>query len=114
MVFDAHLLILKDSSFISAMMTPVQKGKNAPDAVIAVGRKYNALFQATPDHYIREKVRDIEKLVTSVIRNLTGKESKLPPVRGRIAFAADIYPSDLLKLSSEGVKGIVLLSVGAT
>ncbi len=114
MIFNAHLLILKDNGFISAMTTPVQKGKNAPDAVIAAARKYITLFQASPDPYMREKVHDIEDLVTRLIRNLAGREAKLPPVRGRIAVAADLYPSDLLKLSSEGVKGIVLLSGGAT
>lgn len=114
MIFDAHLLILKDNGFISSMTNPVQKGKNAPDAVIAAARKYITLFSASSDPYMREKVHDIEDLVTRLIRNLAGKEAKLPPVRGRIAVVADLYPSDLLKLSSEGVRGIVLLSGGAT
>ncbi len=114
MIFNAHLLILKDKSFITAMTAPVQKGKNAPEAVIAAGRKYIALFSASPDPYMREKVHDIEDLVTRLIRNLAGKEAKLPQVRHRIVIAADLYPSDLLKLSSEGVKGIVLLSGGVT
>ncbi|NTW76656.1 MAG: phosphoenolpyruvate--protein phosphotransferase [Syntrophaceae bacterium] len=114
MIFNAHLLILKDKSFIAAMTAPVQKGKNAPEAVIAAGQKYINLFSASPNPYIREKVHDIEDLVTRIIKNLAGKEAKLPPVRRRIAVAADLYPSDLLKLSSEGVKGIVLLSGGVT
>ncbi|MEN6376265.1 MAG: phosphoenolpyruvate--protein phosphotransferase [Smithella sp.] len=114
MIFNAHLLILKDKSFIAAMTTPVQKGKNAPEAVIAAGQKYINLFSASSDPYMREKVHDIEDLVTRLIRNLAGKEAKLPPIRHRIVVAADLYPSDLLKLSSEGVKGIVLLSGGVT
>jgi phosphotransferase system, enzyme I, PtsP len=114
MIFTAHLLILKDKGFITAMTAPVQKGKNAPDAVIAAGQKYIALFSASPDPYMREKVHDIEDLVTRIIRNLAGKEANLPPVRHRIVVAADLYPSDLLKLSSEGVKGVVLLSGGVT
>ena len=114
MIFNAHLLILKDKSFIAAMTTPVQKGKNAPEAVIAAGQKYINLLSASPSPYIREKVHDIEDLVTRIIKNLAGKEAKLPPVRRRIAVTADLYPSDLLKLSSEGVKGIVLLSGGVT
>jgi len=114
MIFNAHLLILKDKSFIAAITMPVQKGKNAPDAVIAAGRKYIALFSASPDPYMREKVHDIEDLVTRLLRNLASKEAKLPPVYHRIVIATDLYPSDLLKLSSEGVKGIVLLSGGVT
>jgi len=114
MIFTAHLLMLKDKSFLAAMITPVQKGKNGPDAVIAAGQKYIALFAASPVPYIREKVHDIEDLVTRIIRNMAGKESKLPPVRNRVVIANDLYPSDLLKLSSEGVKGIVLLSGGVT
>ena len=114
MIFNAHLLILKDKSFIAAMTVPVQKGKNAPDAVIAAGQKYIALLSASPDPYLREKVHDIEDLVMRLIRNLAGKEARLPSVNRRIMVATDMYPSDLLKLSSEGVKGIVLLSGGVT
>ncbi|MEE9911700.1 MAG: phosphoenolpyruvate--protein phosphotransferase [Deltaproteobacteria bacterium] len=114
MIFTSHLLILKDKSFLTAITTAVQKGKNAPDAVIAAGQKYITLFSASPDPYIREKVHDIEDLVTRLVRNLAGKEAKLPPVRSRVVIATDLYPSDLLKLSSEGVKGIVLLSGGVT
>ncbi len=114
MIFTAHLLILKDKSFIAAMTVPVQKGKNAPDAVIAAGKKYIALFSASPNPYMREKALDIEDLVTRIIRNLAGKEAKLPKIRHRIVVATDLYPSDLLKLSSEGAKGIVLLSGGVT
>jgi phosphoenolpyruvate-protein phosphotransferase len=88
--------------------------KNAPEAVIAAGQKYITLFSASSDPYIREKVHDIEDLVTRVIRNLARKEAKLPPVRNRIVVATDLYPSDLLKLSSEEVKGIVLMSGGVT
>jgi phosphotransferase system, enzyme I, PtsP len=114
MIFTSHLLILKDKSFISAMTVPVKKGKNAPDAVIAAGQKYINLFMASPDPYIKEKVHDIEDLVTRLVRNLAGKEAKLPPVRNRVVIATDLYPSDLLKLSSEEVKGIVLTSGGVT
>ena len=114
MIFTSHLLILKDKSFLAAMTVPVQKGKNAPDAVIAAGQKYITLFSASPDPYIKEKVHDIEDLVTRLVRNLAGKEAKLPPVRNRVVIATDLYPSDLLKLSSEEVKGIVLMSGGVT
>jgi phosphotransferase system, enzyme I, PtsP len=114
MIFTSHLLILKDKSFLAAMTMPVKKGKNAPDAVIAAGRKYIALFEASPVPYMREKVHDIEDLITRIIRNLAGKEAKLPPVRHRIVITTDLYPSDLLKLSSEEVRGIVLLSGGVT
>ena len=112
MIFTAHLLILKDQSFLSAMTTLVQKKKNAPNAVITVAQKYIARFQASTEPYIREKAHDIEDLATRIIRNLAGKEAKLPLMRNRIVIAHDLYPSDLLKLSAEGVKGIVLLSGG--
>ena len=114
MIFTSHLLILKDKGFLAAMTVPVQKGKNAPDAVIAAGQKYIVLFSASPDPYMREKVHDIEDLITRLIRNLAGRAAKLPPVRHRIVIADDLYPSDLLKLSSEEVKGIVLLSGGVS
>jgi len=112
MIFTAHLLILKDRSFLSAMNALMQKGRNAPEAVIAVAQKYIAIFRGSTEPYIREKAHDIEDLATRIIRNLAVKEAKLPPLRKHIVIASDLYPSDLLKLSAEGVKGIVLLSGG--
>lgn len=112
MIFTAHLLILKDRGFVEGMVSLVQRKKNAPEAVIAVAQKYIARFQASPEPYIREKAHDIEDLAVRIIRNLAGKEAKLPPLRNRIVLAHDLYPSDLLKLSAEGVKGIVLSSGG--
>ena len=114
MIFTAHLLMLKDKSFIAAMTGAVKKGRNAPEAVIGAGQKYITAFAAHPDPYMREKAHDIEDLVTRLVRNLAGKEAKLPPVRHRIVVTEDLYPSDLLKFSSEGAIGIMLLSGGVT
>ncbi len=112
MIFTAHLLILKDQSFLNGMTALIQKGKNPPEAVIAVAQKYIARFQASSEPYIREKAQDIEDLATRIIRHLAGKEARLTLLRNRIVVAGDLYPSDLLKLSAEGVRGIVLLSGG--
>lgn len=112
MIFTAHLLILKDQSFLNGMTALIQKGKNPPEAVIAVAQKYIARFQASSEPYIREKAQDIEDLATRIIRHLAGKEARLTLLRNHIVVAGDLYPSDLLKLSAEGVRGIVLLSGG--
>jgi phosphotransferase system, enzyme I, PtsP len=114
MIFTSHLLILKDKTFIYGIIGEINKGKNPPDAVMSVTKKYIHVFLASPNEYIREKAKDIEDLAVRIIANLVQDEVKLPGVKGRIVIARELYPSDLLRLSSEQVKGAVLISGGVT
>jgi phosphotransferase system, enzyme I, PtsP len=114
MIFTSHLLILKDKTFINGMIGEINKGKNPPEAVMSVTKKYIHVFLASANEYIREKAKDIEDLAVRIIANLVKDEIKLPGVKNRIVIAREFYPSDVLRLSSEQVKGAVLISGGVT
>ncbi len=114
MIFTSHLLILKDKTFINGIIGEINKGKNPPDAVITTSKKYIHIFLANPNEYIREKAKDIEDLAVRIVANLVRDDIKLPGVKNRIVIAREFYPSDVLRLSSEQIKGAVLISGGVT
>ncbi|MBW2602751.1 MAG: phosphoenolpyruvate--protein phosphotransferase [Deltaproteobacteria bacterium] len=115
LIFEAHFMILKDSRFVDAMLAKIKQGVSVPEAVRDVAGHYMAFFLSAPSAYLKEKVQDIEDLARRLLKNLCKETSKdTDHAKGRIVVARQLLPSDLLKLASEDVKGIVLVSGGVT
>jgi len=115
LIFTAHFMILKDERFIQEILGHVEKGVAPPEAVRRVARHYIALFSASPYMYLREKVNDMEDLAGRILANFQLRDMEAPlQCKGRIVIARELYPSDILKLASEDVAGIILVSGGVT
>lgn len=114
LIFASHLLILKDKEFVGTMGQFVKQGASAPEAVLQVAEEYIEIFGASENDYVREKIQDVEDLTVRIIGNLVSDLEELGSVRGRVVIAKDLFPSDLLKFSSEEVAGIILASGGVT
>jgi phosphotransferase system enzyme I (PtsP) len=115
LIFEAHFMILKDARFVDTMLAKIEKGVSAPEAVREVAGHYMALFSSAPSAYLKEKAQDIEDLARRLLNNLRKETSEeTDHAQGRIVIARQLLPSDLLKLASEDVKGIVLVSGGVT
>lgn len=114
LIFASHLLILKDNQFIGPMKKLIAEGINPPEAVLKIAREYIDVFGATADEYFREKVQDIEDLTVRLVGNLIGHVEELADYHDCIVIARELFPSDLLRMSSENVRGIVLIGGGVT
>jgi phosphotransferase system, enzyme I, PtsP len=114
LIFTAHLLILKDKSFIGAMAELIRAGTPAPTAILEISKKYIDAFAASQNQIIKEKKQDIEDLLFRLMNNLLSQDSDQPLTSGHIVIARELYPSDLLTMSSENVAGIILISGGVT
>lgn len=115
LIFSAHFMILKDKRFTGEIYRLIESGMRPREAVRSVARKYITIFSESPHTYIREKVNDIEDVASRLLENMDRRRSsESDPVRGRVVFARELYPSDVLKLASEEASGIVLVSGGAT
>jgi len=116
LIFTAHLLILKDKSFVGTMRNLAAEGLNAAQAVLNVSQQYTQIFSQSSNPLLQEKVQDIQDLTLRIMRNLL-KDKDMGQVStyvGRIIIARELFPSDLLKMSSEGAAGIVLVGGGVT
>lgn len=115
LIFTAHFMILKDESFISKIVTRIEGGMSPLEAVRLVAQYYISLFASSFHAYTREKVVDIEDLANRILNNLYYKRPEDRPImKGHIVIASVLYPSDMLKLAAEDVKGIILVSGGET
>jgi phosphotransferase system enzyme I (PtsP) len=113
LIFTAHLMILKDVRFVNQMENLIREGTAPPAAVKRVAGPYIKLFSESPFVHIMEKASDVKDLAGRILKNL---EPVAPETsfwgENRIVIARELYPSDILKLAAEGVKGIILLSGG--
>ena len=112
LIFAAHLVILKDKYFIGGIVELIEKGVNPPDAILQIAKQYMESFAISANSYMQEKIQDIEDLVVRLINNLLREIQEHDKVKGHIIITQELYPSDLLILSSEEAAGIVL--VGGT
>lgn len=114
LIFTAHLLILKDNAFIGEMFKRIEAGENAAAAALAVARQYLDIFSNSDNPLLREKTQDVQDLVIRLMNNLLHTDESAGSYHHRVVIAKELFPSDLLKMSSEHVAGVVLVSGGVT
>ena len=114
LIFASHLLILKDKQFVGAMREQIEKGQNPPQAILQIAHQFIDMFSISGSSYIAEKVQDVEDIVIRLMANLENETDVLINYENRIVIARELFPSDLLRMSSERVQGVVLVSGGVT
>ena len=114
LIFTTHLLILKDVAFTGEIEKLIESGVSAPKAVAAVANSFIGKFRESANQFVQEKVHDVKDLVIRVLENLYSERQPFEPATGRIVVANELYPSDLLALSIDGVAGMVLVTGGIT
>ncbi len=114
LIFTAHFMILKDKNFIGKMTDQIDSGQAPCDAVRSVATQYISLFSSSPHDYMREKAQDVEDLGIRILNHFVSRDDLEAYEKGNIAITRQIYPSDILKLVSAGVKGIIMAGGGVT
>jgi len=114
LIFDAHVLILKDDEFSGAMLRLIRQGKTPELAIREVVENYLVLFSNSSNPALREKVYDVRDLGMRLTSNLRKKTSAAVDYQGLIVVADDLLPSDLLKLSAQRAAGVILIGGGVT
>ncbi len=115
LIFEAHMMMLKDRAFTGAMREQIGSGATAVRAVADVATKYIRVFEASTHDYIREKARDVEDLALRLLKNLTGDDDHGDADwQGRIVIARELLPSDILKITLAEVAGVILVGGGLT
>jgi phosphotransferase system enzyme I (PtsP) len=115
LIFTAHLMILKDARFTGQMENLIKTGVHPLEAIKKVAQHYIDLYSSTAHPHIQEKADDVRDLAGRILRNLVhGENEDLFLSENRIVIAPALYPSDVLKLASEDIKGIILVGGGLT
>ena len=114
LIFSSHLLILKDPGFTGAVERLVEDEVAVPQAVLRIANEYLHRFQSSNVGFVREKANDVKDLVTRLLHNISDVQAEATEWRGRIVIAREVFPSQLLRLSSQQAAGVVLVTGGVT
>src|SRR3989338_1649090 len=114
LIFTAQILMLKDETFVGAMTDLIRQEVSPPEAIMSVVEHYVQMFGKLSNDYLREKRQDVQDIGRRLLLHLVGDSEGRQDRKGGIIIVQELYPSELLKLSSQGVQGVILLSGGIT
>ncbi len=114
LIFSAHILMIKDPKFSGAMLALIDSGQTPPSAITRIVDQYSRLFANSKNPRLREKQQDVKDLGRRLLKNLHGGADDDADFHGRILIAAEVLPSDVLRISAQKTEGLVLISGGAT
>lgn len=114
LIFAAQILMLKDEAFVGAITGLIRQEVSPPEAIMSVVEHYVRMFGKLSNDYLREKRQDVQDIGKRLLLHLIGDRGGFEDHTGGIIIVQELYPSELLKLSSAGVQGVILLSGGIT
>lgn len=107
-IFDAHMLVVDDRSFIEEVIKELrQRKKNVEAIVYLVANRYAEVLAQVADDYLRERASDLKDVSRRILRNLSGSSmSNLEDFPGPcIVVSNDLAPSDTAMMDRSKVIG---------
>ena len=106
-IFDAHLMLLGDTSMLADVKAAIVGGATATAAWRSTVAAVEAEWAALPDAYLRARAADVRAIGDDVLRAMTGAPRATITERG-ILVAPDLTPADAAQLDRDLIVGIVL------
>ena len=113
LIFSAHILMIKDPKFSGAMIALMNSGQSPTAAITRVVDQYSRLFASSKNPRLREKEIDVKDLGRRLLKNLGGASEEAADYHDRIVIAAEILPSDVLRIAAQKAQGVVVIGGGA-
>ncbi|HDT13119.1 MAG TPA: phosphoenolpyruvate--protein phosphotransferase [Candidatus Aminicenantes bacterium] len=117
LIFEAHLLILDDSSLLAGLEEVVREDKaRAEWALSKANARYEKLFESLTDDYFRQRKSDVSDVLKRVYKNLeTNRDREKEPQKQHVLVAHELLPSEAaLRLSKALTLGVALDMGGQT
>ncbi|MBF0169509.1 MAG: phosphoenolpyruvate--protein phosphotransferase [Nitrospinae bacterium] len=118
MIFETHVQLLRDPSLVKEVETHIEtQAHNAEWALKVLMEKYQARFSRFKDPYFRERLEDIEQVVTRLQRRLSGggDQSGFDQLTEPVVIVAhDLSPADTMLFDPRKVIGFATDSGGKT
>ena len=110
-IFDAHLLVLQDSTLLNGVISGIRETKSSAEYVfLSVIKKFVDAFAQMPDEYLRERTSDVSDISKRVLKHLMD-ESKLHDLDSLqddlIIVAHELSPSDAVSMYNKKIKGFL-------
>ncbi len=110
-IFDAHILVLEDRTFIEEVIKRIKDEKLSAEYIFfEVLKKYVKIFSNIEDEYLRERVGDINDVGRRILKNLMD-ENKLHELdhltEELIIVSHDLSPSDTASMYNKNILAFV-------
>ena len=109
-IFDAHLLVVDDRSFVEEVIRGLNtRRKNVEFVLNIVTSRYAQALAEVNDDYLRERAADVRDVAHRILRNLSGRSTEfLDKVEQPcIVVAHDLAPSDAASINKKSVIAFV-------
>lgn len=109
-IFDAHMLVVDDRSFIEDVIRAVEKDLvNIEPVLQAVSNRYADMLAKMEDSYLSERAADIRDVTKRIMANLAGETlSQMAQITEPcIVVAHDLSPSDTASINKKFVHGFI-------
>ncbi len=115
-IFDAHRMLLADSSMLSEIESEISEQKvNAEWAIKLVTDKYIAKYKAIPDEHLRDRYIDLEDVSERILTSLGGGgRLQIPLGDDSIIAARELKPSTLVELGEKTPRAVLTENGGWT
>lgn len=113
LIFNAHLLMLRDDQFTGRMIELAREGETPTSAVRTVVDRFVGIFEHSKNQRMQEKVQDIQDLGHRILVNLHGGDDVHADYEGLIVVTARLFPSELVRLVAQDAEGIVVSGGGS-
>ncbi|MBK5276672.1 MAG: phosphoenolpyruvate--protein phosphotransferase [Desulfuromonadales bacterium] len=116
-IIDTHLLILADERLFVETASIIESGLiNADGALHRTLQKYRTTFASIEDAYLRERINDVETVIETILRTMTGQshDNIVPDNAMTVIAAHDITPADILQMDRSRIIGLVTEIGGRT
>ncbi len=114
LIFNAHLLMLKDPAFADKIRASIKSGQSPCAAVLDTVQEYATAFGQSPNPRLREKVQDVNDLGHRLLCHLMPNELAEGDCRDRIVIAGETLPSDMLKIAAQKAAGMIIAKGACT
>ncbi|MBU0679664.1 MAG: phosphoenolpyruvate--protein phosphotransferase, partial [Verrucomicrobia bacterium] len=105
-IFDAHLLVVDDRSFVEEVIRTLEVEKKNVEVILErVSEKYARALSEVNDDYLRERAADVRDVARRILRNLSGEKTvSLSELEEPcIVIADDLSPSETATMNREMV-----------
>ena len=109
-IFDAHILVVDDRTFIEDVIRAVKKDLiNVEPVLETVANRYADMLAKVKDSYLSERAADIRDVTRRILANLAGEKlNQMAQIAEPcIIVAHDLSPSDTASINKELVRGFV-------
>jgi len=109
-IFDAHILVVDDRTFIEEVIRTIKKDRvNVEPVLLSVANRYADMLSRVEDSYLAERSADIRDVTKRILANLAGEsiDQMARITEPCIAVAHDLSPSDTASIDTKLVKAFV-------